>query len=51
MKNLLMNLYYDNYTVSQAIDFITRCYDKSPTEKMINKVKSEIKSNNLKEWE
>lgn len=51
MKNLLMNLYYDNYTVAQAIDFITRCYDKPPTEKMINKVKNEIKSNNLKEWE
>ena len=51
MKDLLMNCYYEGMTIEQSIEFITRCYDKAPTEKQLENAKKSIKQFANKEWE
>lgn len=46
-----MKCYYDGMTLAQAVNFIERYYNSTPSEKQIEKVKSEIKSCLNKEWE
>ena len=45
-----MNLYYDGYTVADAVEFITRCYDKTPSNKMIETVKKELLEQANRVW-
>lgn len=50
MKKLLLNCYHDGMTVSEAISFISRCYQEKPTEKQLKDVKLLIKEFSKKEW-
>lgn len=50
MKNLLINLYYDGYGLDEAIEFIERCYQESPSQKVIAKVKDVISETTGKNW-
>ena len=50
MKRLLINLFYDGYSLDEAIDFITRNYEEEPTQKQIESAKKSILECNLIEW-
>ncbi len=50
MRDYLMNCFYDGMTISETVNFIERCFSKKPSEKMISKIKSEIKNNTGKDW-
>ena len=50
MKNLLLNLYYDGYTVAEAMEFIERCYGDRPTERQIENIKKSIKKTTGNDW-
>lgn len=51
MKRLLINCFYEGMTVAAAVDFITRCYEETPTEKQIAAAKKTIKECNNVDWE
>jgi len=50
MIKLLCNLYYDGYTLSEAIIFIKRCYNEIPQDKDISEAKKIIKACNNIDW-
>lgn len=50
MKRLLINLFYDGYSLDEAIDFIIRNYEEEPTQNQIASAKKSILECNLVEW-
>ena len=50
MYNILINCFYSGLTVSQARDFIMRCYGENPSEKQITKAQKSIKESTGREW-
>lgn len=50
MKDLLSRCYYDGMTVTEAVDFISRCYGEAPTAKQVEKTQAIIKSCNGQDW-
>ena len=50
MKRLLINLFYDGYSLDEAIDFIIRNYEEEPSQKQIASAQKTILECNLIEW-
>ena len=50
MKRLLINCYYDGMTLGEAISFIKRCYQTSPSAKHIADAKQSIKDCTGVDW-
>lgn len=50
MRDYLMNGYYDGMTINETVNFIENCFGKKPSEKMVDKIKSEIKNMTGKDW-
>ena len=48
---LLIDCYYEKMTVDQAVEFIKRCYQETPTEDQIKRAKRFVKNIVDEEWE
>ncbi len=50
MKQLLISCFYDGMSVSEAVAFISRCYQETPTPRQIQNAKKTIKACTGIDW-
>lgn len=50
MRDLLLSLFYDGYSLKDAIAFCENVYQEIPSKKIIEKLKQEIKDCYHREW-
>ena len=50
MCSLLINCFFSGLTITQAQEFILRCYGENPSEKQIEKAQKSIKQSTGREW-
>ena len=50
MKKILISLFYDGKTITEAVEYCARCYQETPTQKDIESAKKAVKLSG-KVWE
>lgn len=50
MKDVLLNCFYDGMSVQDAVKFIESSYCKTPSDRIIEKAKTEIKQFSNSDW-